>query len=375
MVVLALVTGVVLLVDRRNVRFPRIPWTSILYLALCAVSVVWSITPADTIRMTILYAWIALFAGVCVAQTDTGTLLRGFAWGGVLVVAGTGISLLIDPIRFGHGLLYSGTALGFHGHRGIVAYSVVLALTAALMRQPTLRRSRVEVYVTIAINLVGVAIAPAATGQVGAVCIVVAWITILVLRRLRGRSLAIGWGVVVAVLALAAVAAVLNRGRVLALLGKSQDFTGRFGIWDVVVHTWLQAPVTGYGFGAVWRYSWWPLEGSDVLDRMTAARTGAYAGQPFFHGHNLLIDVLPQLGLLGAVGAVLILGLLAVRGIAGLTSPSPAPAWALLMFVGLVTMGMAEPLLSIPLGWFCAAVAAAAARAGRLRAVEGEPAQ
>ncbi len=375
MVALALVTGIALLVDRRRVVLPRVPWASALYLGLCAVSVLWSITPADTVRMTLLYAWIALFAGICAAQADTGTLLRGFAWGGVLVVLATLISLLVDPIRFGHGLLYSGTALGVHGHRGIVAYSVVLALTAALMRRPETKRSRAEAYLTIAVNVVGVAIAPAATGQVGAACVLVGWLTILFLRRLRGRSLALGWATVAAALVLGGIAALLNRGRLLALLGKSPDFTGRFGIWEIVVGTSLQAPLTGYGFGAVWRYSWWPLDGSDVLRKMWSERTGAYAGQPFFHGHNLLIDVLPQLGLLGATAAFLVLGLLAVRGISGLTSDSPAPAWGLLIFLALVTMGLAEPLLSIPLGWFCATVAAAAARAGRVREFRAEPIQ
>ncbi len=355
--VLAAITGVVLLLDRRNVRLPRVPWTVVTYLALCAASVIWSINRSDTLHMTLLYGWIALFACICVAQTDIQTLLRGIAWGGVLVVAVTLISVAVDPKRFGSGLLFPGTGPGVHGTKGVVAYSVVLALTAALMRTPPGTRSRIDIGLTLAINTVGIFIANASTGHIGAACVVAGWIVIHYLRRLQGRALVRAWTLVGVVAVAIGVTAILLRDRVSAFLGERAGFNGRFTIWGAVINGWLEAPIAGHGFGAVWFYGWWRLDGSPVLDRMTQA-----ANVDFYHGHNIFLDILPQLGVLGLAAAVLLLGMLALRGVARLSGPSAAPPWALLVLIAVLVMGVAEPMFSVPVGWFCLVAAVAASR-------------
>jgi O-antigen ligase len=357
--VLAGLTAGVLLLDHRNVRLPRIPWTIVVYLALCAASVLWSIGRSDTVRMTLLYAWIALLACICVTQTDTQTLLRGISWGGVLVVAVTLISVLVDPKKYGGGLLFPGAGPGVHGTKGVIGYSVVLALTAALMRRPLNRRSWVELGLTVVITAAGNVIASATTGRIGAVCVVVAWAILLVLSRLRGRSLARTWVAIGALAAVAVVAAILNRDRITKALGETSDFNGRFEIWRAVIGGWLEAPVAGHGFGAVWKYAWWRLDGSPALDRMNKA-----ADIVFFHGHNVLLDILPQLGALGLVAALLVLGVLAVRGVRGTSTSTAAAGWALLVLVAVLVMGLAEPMLSVPVGWFTVVAATAAARRG-----------
>lgn len=355
--VLAAITGVVLILDRRNVRLPRIPWTVVAYLALCAASVFWSINRSDTVHMTILYSWIALFACVCVAQTDTQTLLRGVAWGGVLVVAVTLLSVVVNPKRFGGGLLFPGEGPGVHGTKGIVAYSVVLAATAALVRRPVSRRSWIDFCLTVAINAVGVVIASASTGRVGAVAVLATWAALLLLRRLRGRKSGLGWVTLAALAAVTTTVAILNRDRITSFLGERSDLNGRFEIWRAVIGGWLEAPVVGHGFGAVWYYGWWRLGGSPVLDRMNKA-----ANIKFFHGHNIFMDILPQLGAVGFAAALLILIVLAARGVRNMSSRASASGWALLVLVAVLVMGVAEPMLSVPVGWFSVVAAMAAAR-------------
>lgn len=355
--VLAVVTGLVLLLDRRNVRLPRVPWTIAAYIALCALSVFWSIDRSDTVQMTLLYGWIALFACLCVAQTDTQTLLRGVAWGGVVVLAVTLGSVVVDPMRFGGGLVHYGTGPGVHGTRGIVAYSMILALSAALARRDTRTSGKVEIGVTIALNLSLVVIAPAATGRVGVPVLLVGLLALVIMRRLHGKALLGAWAVILLVIVVGAVAAVLNTSRIAAAFGRTPDFSGRFAIWQAIIPTWLEAPVGGYGFGAVWYYGWWRLDGSALLDHMNEV-----AKTPFYHGHNILIDVLPQLGALGLVAALLILGLLAFRGIRDARDTTGGSTWAVLALITLLVMGITEPMLSVPIGWFCAVAATAAAR-------------
>ncbi len=356
-IVLAATTGLVLIIDHRNVRLPRVPWTVVTYLALCAASVLWSINRSDTLHMTLLYSWIALFACICVAQTDTQTLLRGIAWGGVLVVVATLISVVVDPKRFGSGLLFPGTGPGVHGTKGVVAYSVVLALTAALMRKPLSRRSWIDISFTLAMLAVGLIVASASTGRIGAACVLAGWLVIRLLRRLRGRALVRGWLVVGVSTAAIGITAIIARDWITAILGEKSDFNGRYEIWRAVIDGWLEAPVGGHGFGAVWFYGWWRLDGSPVLDRMNAA-----AHLDFFHGHNIFLDILPQLGVLGLVVAVLIIGVLAGRGASRLPGSSSAPGWALLVLVAILVMGVAEPMLSVPIGWFSVVAATAASR-------------
>jgi len=356
-VVLAAITGVVLILEYRNARLPRVPWPVVAYLGLCAVSVLWSINRSDTLLMTLLYGWIALFACICVAQTDTPTLLRGISWGGVLVVAVTLISVAVDPKRFGGGLLFPGTGPGVHGTKGVVAYSVVLALTAALARKPSNTRSWIDVAITVVMNTLGIVISSASTGRVGAACVFIGWLIVRVLSRLRGRALVRAWLVIGTTAAAIGITAIIARNRVTAILGETADFNGRFGIWRAVINSWLQAPVFGHGFGAVWFYAWWRLGGSPVLDEMQQA-----AHLEFFHGHNIFLDILPQLGVLGLIAALLVIGLLAGRVRAGLAGPTAAREWVLLVLIALLVMGVAEPMLSVPVGWFSAVAATAASR-------------
>ena len=354
---LAAITGVVLLLEGGNVRVPRIPWTAVAYLALCAASVLWSINRSDTLLMTLLYSWIALFACICVAQTDTQTLLRGIAWGGVMLVAVTLISVVVDPERFGGGLLFPGSGPGVHGSRGVVAYSLVLALCAALARRDSRWLRRIEIGLTVLVNLTVVVIAPSATGRVGVVAILLSVLPLAFIRRLHGRRLVWAWAVIVGLAAVVVVVGIQNADLIAAALDRSADFSGRFAVWQAIIPAWLEAPILGYGFGAVWFYGWWRLDGSPVLTQMNEA-----AKIYFYHGHNIVFDVLPQLGALGLVAVLLLLGLLLVRGVRGFRELPDAATWAVLTLIAIVVMGITEPMLSVPVGWFCVVAATAASR-------------
>jgi len=307
--------------------------------------------------MTLLYSWIALFACICVAQTDTQTLLRGIAWGGVMLVAVTLISVVVDPERFGGGLLFPGSGPGVHGSRGVVAYSLVLALCAALARRDSRWLRRIEIGLTVLVNLTVVVIAPSATGRVGVVAILLSVLPLAFIRRLHGRRLVWAWAVIVGLAAVVVVVGIQNADLIAAALDRSADFSGRFAVWQAIIPAWLEAPILGYGFGAVWFYGWWRLDGSPVLTQMNEA-----AKIYFYHGHNIVFDVLPQLGALGLVAVLLLLGLLLVRGVRGFRELPDAATWAVLTLIAIVVMGITEPMLSVPVGWFCVVAATAASR-------------
>ena len=155
-------------------------------------------------------------------------------------------------------------------------------------------RKRLEIIASVIVIVVGVAITPAATGRVGAAMVLVGWLVLVVLRRLHGRAFVAVMAGLLGFVVTAIVVGLFNLGEIAAAFGRSPDFSGRFKVWGAIIPAWLGAPVAGYGFGAVWYYGWWRLDGSDLLTRMNYA-----AGTFFYHGHNLFMDVLPQLGVLG----------------------------------------------------------------------------
>jgi O-antigen ligase len=228
------------------------------------------------------------------------------------------------------------------------------------MRTPKSSASLVEIVVTILVHLAGLALSGSATGHAGAVAILLAFVILKALTRFRGRGRAVGWAVVAFAVGCLALAVAFWR-ELLGLLGRSTDLTGRLPLWAAVVDVWRERPLTGYGFGAVWQYAWLTLGSASRIQRKIEKIAGFESGQ----GHNVLFDLLPQLGLLGAVALALLMGVLAIRGIAQLRHEPDAGGWAVLTFLALVIVGFTEAGLIRPLGWFLMVAATAVCRRPR----------
>jgi exopolysaccharide production protein ExoQ len=90
---------------------------------------------------------------------------------------------------------------------------------------------------------------------------------------------------------LAAVAAVsLLNQQLLALLGKSDDLTGRLDIWETVIETARARPWFGWGYSSPW------IPWVEPFDDLVVRR-----GVLQLHAHNAWLDVWLQLGILGVV--------------------------------------------------------------------------
>jgi exopolysaccharide production protein ExoQ len=92
---------------------------------------------------------------------------------------------------------------------------------------------------------------------------------------------------------------------VVALVGRDLTLTGRTEIWGLSLDAVMQRPLLGYGYGAFW-HEQGPIE---------SARIAALLYWPVPNAHNGVLDVALELGAVGAVLAVAILGGLLVRGI------------------------------------------------------------
>lgn len=356
----------VVLVDVRAVRPPTVPWTVAVFLLLCAASLLWSVSPDDTAHALALYGGIALFACLAVGNTETSVLLRGIMWGAVLIAVAA-VWAVGAGFEWAGGPIGEAPLRGVNGNRNIVSYTLVLGLAAALSNRPLAsgrawrRIARWAAWGAAPVVLVSVLfLTRSGTGLAAAAVLLVAAVALAVARgtRLFATLLSKVVGATVAVLLLLLASAAAQA--VFTLLGRRTDFSGRVPLWRAIVDVWSEAPVLGYGWGAIWPYSWFMPETASAAKDQIDVETGYWLS----HGHNIVFDLLPQLGILGVALLVLMVGCSVGWLFVPLNNRDYVVArWATLGVLALLVNGVSEPMLSVPVGWFTlVAIAAGTAR-------------
>lgn len=358
-------TTVVAILTLPWMRLPRVPWPWIAFHALCLASALWTIDPHLTDYTNVLYLKVTLLAVVVAANCEAAVVCWGLGLGGVVVTA---LSLHAyreemwgawDLIEGEDGLPQK-ILLGVGTNDNILAYTLTVALAATLaLSVPRRWPARVAWLGLLVGNSYGLYRAGSATGYVTVLVVLVtlgfvfAWPT---LRR-RGRRHAVAWtGATLALLTLAF-------GAVTVALGKDlSTFSGRTPFWRATIESTLdRSPVLGSGWGAAWQHPW-----SMVPPNEVAQDIADRAGYSLAHGHNFLLDVLPELGLLG-VGVALLMVAYTAREVVrnGLHRGRRDPVAGrliLLVLVALLVSGVTEPMLTAPLGWWTLALVAALPR-------------
>jgi exopolysaccharide production protein ExoQ len=89
---------------------------------------------------------------------------------------------------------------------------------------------------------------------------------------------------------LALLLAVANIEKIFALLGRNSTLTGRVPVWiDLLTRIWVQKPILGYGFGALWNQEAFRLS-------MTSFHKWGYM---MYFSDNGFLDILLNTGLIG----------------------------------------------------------------------------
>jgi len=354
---LAVGTLVVVLLDVKNVRWPVVPWPITVFLAVGGSSALWSIEPADTARTFVVYATITLIAGLVVANSEATVLLRGITWGTVIVVGVTLWSVVTERAGAG-GPLGVLPISGVHGNRNILSYTLLLGLCAVLSYRPSGRFSTLRWLAPAVLGTCTLVLARSGTGIVSGFVILLSACLLASAHRYElfgSVRIRLAGGAVIAGVGVLGIASV---GAVAEVFGKTSDFSGRLPAWSAILEVWSGAPVLGYGWGAVWQYSWLSATPNDLTNRI-AESTGIW----YSHGHNSFFDLLPQLGALGAVLLVVIV-VYAARWVAlpSRDGDFTTVRWGTLGSVGFVVCSVTEPIFMTPVGWFVIVVLAACAR-------------
>ncbi|RYC11528.1 hypothetical protein [Nocardioides zhouii] len=361
-------TKVVLVLMLPFLRVPRLPWPWVAFLTLTLVSHTWSLQPFYTDVSNTVYIKVALMAVLAAANCEPVVVAWGMALGGVSVVVLSlyALHMALPDVQYSAvtGIVFGGVGR----NENILAYTLVVSLAATLaIGLPRGRFVQALWVVAILIQLYGLSRADSGMGYLAAliVGITAGLVGLSPLFHTMTRMARVAYA--------AGALAVLTAGLLFVTLVLGKDLatiSGRAPFWKATVEsTWVFARWRGEGWGAVWEHPWDPAPPNHVaLDIYRRAGVG------LSHGHNFFVDVLPELGLLGLL-VVLLMVAYAVREVrwCGVREGSADPLAGrllLLVLVALLSAGVAEPMFTVPLGWWSLALAVSLPRQGMLRILE-----
>lgn len=277
----------------------------LVFLGLAAASILWSIEPGVTLRRFIRAATVALdlFSFVLVAGRTVSfqTLLRTAY---TVVLVGSVVFVLAEPgmaieqsTQFELVGAWRGLTTQKNGLGSIAAIGFILWMHAGLSKE----RSWLIALPGAAVAALCLIKSRSSTSLMAG--LFASLLMLMLMRSPRGlrRYLPYIIGLFVAVLltySLAVLNLVPGSGMLLspiaAITGKDLTFSGRTAIWNIIDENIARSPIVGSGYGAYWNQ----LPESPSLAMLQ--RLNFYPTE----GHNGYLDVINDLGILGALALI-----------------------------------------------------------------------
>ncbi len=300
------------------------------FLLWCIASYAWSTDPHDSAHQVLEFVAVALTGLIAAVVLDRRDLMRSFSLGSKLLIAITGISLVIayhsaaappalDPAPGWHGPV---------GGKNILGFLMALALINFICEKPY-RRSTGWWMAAAAVLLVG--------SQSGAgLCITLMTIALITweagLRGVVTTSRRMLFKLTSVVLVAGGVLFLLTDfPAATSLFGKNSTLTGRTAIWTAVVQAIGHKAVFGYGFAGVW----YNKVGYTALIWKSI-------GFPAYEAHDIYLDVWLQTGLVGLVLLLVVIVAALARMIPSYPGRNPVDRWLLLSMIALLVEGVVE---------------------------------
>jgi len=352
----------------------KFPKTVTAFLLLAVLSIAWSYYPGASalgIALQLATTLAALFLAVTLTWPELLRTLAGalrwvlalslvFELFVAVVIRGAVLPFFVDygtshvPSAFywSKGLLLAGGPIeGIVANRNLLGFVALLAVIVftVQLRTRTVKRNAGLVWLGLAVGML--LLTRSATVTLSLVAVVAALIFALWARRLHDEHRRPLYVVAAASVLAVAAALALFSSQLFALLGRSDDLTGRFDIWASVTQLALERPVFGWGWVSYWVP--WVEPFNDLAVRK---------GVTYLQAHNAWLDVWLQLGIIGVIlFAALVFStlwrawFLAVdRPRLGVKDTEPFAVSALLpllLLVALIAQSVAESRLLVESGW------------------------
>lgn len=359
------------------------PMPLVLFLTLATVSIFWSHYPAAT-ALGLFTTWIIAINAAALAITLNWAELLRFL--GIVLRIVLGLSLLFElfvsvvvrdrvlPLFGQPGVDYDsfkkipgilmwsrnelfqvfdgGRIQGILGNANSLGFVALLALIVFSIQLASKKVTRYWGLFWILVAAATLLMTKSATVTMAAVGVGAVLLIVMLMRRAQtGRGRLIVYLSSTAVIVAAVAVAFVLRSRVLELLGKSSDLTGRFGIWQSVIDLAQQRPAFGWGWVSYW------VPWADPFENLAR-----HAGIRQLQAHNTWLDVAFQLGLVGLIIFIALVGAALVKAWQhAVDAPQEAPGrplphealtlLALLILVALIVQSFAESRLITEYGF------------------------
>lgn len=358
-----ILVAVMLLARRRVVRWNAfLPISLAVFILWCAVSYFWSYYPKATAAGIASQVSFGLLALALSSTRDTiqliravGDVLRVYLSASLILEVFAGV-LIDGPIEFLsiRGNLISGEGIqGIFGSRNAFILVSLIAVVTFFIEWRTKSVSREVAGWSLQGAVLCVLLGASPVGYVTGVVVVLIAVLIFALRKMepglrRGTEIA-----VVSALGVALVIAWAVRGWVLETLSTSQVLAYRLDLWREEWRLANMKPLEGWGWAGLWPRKTQPFT---VMN--------SSSGDVHNSGLNIFLDTWLQVGIIGLVLLIILLGFAVNRSWSLATSKkSEIYLWAPLVLSILIVSGLAESTALTEWGWFfvCLVVARSSA--------------
>ncbi len=261
----------------------------ILLSLIAAASLMWSISPDQTLRRVVALTFTTLGGVALAARARWSSLAEVIAASFALLALASLAAGLLFPTFGRMQELFPGAWRGVWLEKNLLGGNMTIgamACAAAAVLEP--RRARLW-WAAAALCLLLVILSTSKTALVACLLGACGFMLVAVVRRGPLGRIAGTWGVLMAAAVL--IMGILVASNVfLAALGKDATLTGRAQIWTAVMRQIQERPWQGYGYGAVW---------SDESHWSPLARIIKEAGFRPAHAHNSWLDPWLGLGMIG----------------------------------------------------------------------------
>jgi O-antigen ligase len=379
--ILVAISLVLIIRARSRWRFIGLPFPLLGFLVLAFLSIAWSYYPQWTVTAAVSTLATVIGAFGLALTFSLTELIRLFGHALRIILAASILFELVVSIFVRHpftpwwthyavihpadnwsrDVLFTGGRIqGIMGNSDLLGFVALLGVLVFAIEFASRSIPRAVSGLFLVLALVEIGLTRSATVFVAGAVVLVAAIVLLILRRTTTqKSRRIAWVSSLVVVLLGIGGAVLLRGPLLNLLGKSGTLTGRTDIWGAVIRLAEQRPVAGWGWLTYWVPHLKPYD-RPVFN---------IGGVQYLQAHDAWLDVWVQLGIIGlVVFAALVISTLVRSWDLAIDRPQlaadrpgsydPSTLLPVLILIALLAQSIAESRLLIEYGMLLLALIA-----------------
>jgi len=229
----------------------------ILSVAICGVSMLWSIDPGITMRRAVALTISTLFGLLIAARYNWNEMVQRFAAVFALLALLTVAVVFLMPAKGIMHEIHEGAWRGPWVEKNYLGANMTRGLVV-MMCAFAMRPSRGWIWVPMGLLCFGLVImSTSKTALLASLMAIGLFLVIRVFRRFPFLRIPVMYFFVAGISAFLFCLFVIPDA-MFELIGKDRSLTGRTDIWDALIRSIKEKPILGYGYGVYWQHPFGP---------------------------------------------------------------------------------------------------------------------